>query len=121
MKLFPFFLSSFFFVGLATPVFAAGSVEAGKAKAAPCEACHEKKDGSPPLDSTYPRLAGQYADYLVHALEQYRSGERKNPIMNAMIREQLKLTSQDVADLAAYYSSLPGKLNDLPESSHSKK
>lgn len=113
------FVLPLFFLALSNLVSAAGNIEAGKTKATPCEACHEKKDGGPPLDTTYPRLAGQYADYLTHALEQYRSGERKNPIMNAMVRDQLKLTPQDIADLAAYYSSLPGKLNDL--SHHSTK
>jgi len=48
-------------------------------------------------------LAGQYADYLVHALKQYRSGERENALMAPWVSD---LSDADIADLAAYYSSL---------------
>ena len=44
-----------------------------------------------PVDPTYPKLAGQYADYLEKALRDYQSGGRKNPIM--ITRRQLLLLS----------------------------
>jgi cytochrome c553 len=89
---------------------AAGDAEAGKAKAAPCQACHAQ-DGNAGIDPQYPRLAGQYADYLAKALHEYKQGERKNPIMGGFAGT---LSDTDINDLAAYFSSLPGsKLTDL--------
>ena len=83
----------------------AGSAEAGKAKAAACAACHGA-DGNGAA-SIYPRLAGQHADYLLIALKRYKSGERQNPMMSAMVAP---LSEQDMENLAAYFSQLPGKL-----------
>jgi cytochrome c553 len=45
-----------------------------------CVACHGA-DGATTVGPEYPVLAGQYADYIVHALREYKSGKRKNPIM----------------------------------------
>lgn len=82
-----------------------GDVEAGRRKSAPCAACHAE-DGNSPV-AQYPRLAGQYEDYLRKALRDYRSGARKNPIMNGMAAN---LSEQDRADLAAFYASQPNGL-----------
>ena len=49
-----------------------------------CVACHGS-DGAKSLGPDYPILAGQYPDYLVHALQEYKSGKRKNPIMAGII------------------------------------
>lgn len=93
-----------------TPAFAKGDAEAGKAKAAPCQACHAQ-DGNAGIDPQYPRLAGQYADYLARALHEYKDGGRKNPIMAGFAGT---LSDQDIEDLAAYFSTLEGgKLTDL--------
>jgi cytochrome c553 len=93
----------------ATPAFAKGDIEAGKAKALPCQACHGA-DGNA-ADPQYPRLAGQYHDYLERALHEYKKGERKNPIM---VGFAAPLSDEDIANLAAYFASLPGsKLTDL--------
>jgi len=95
---------------LAGPAFAKGDVDAGKTKAAPCAACHGP-DGNAGIDPQYPRLAGQYADYLAHALHEYKKGERKNPIMGGFATT---LSDKDIEDLAAYFASLPeSKLTDL--------
>jgi len=95
---------------LAAPAFAAGDVDAGKAKAVTCQACHGA-DGNAGVDPQYPRLAGQYADYLARALHEYKSGERKNPIMAGFATT---LSDTDIQDLSAYFASLPGsKLTDL--------
>ena len=80
-----------------------GDPELGRMKSEPCQACHGA-DGKGILP-IYPVIAGQYADYLIHALEQYRSGERNNAIMMPMAAG---LSDDDIADLAAFYSSLPG-------------
>ena len=71
-----------------------------------CVACHGK-DGKTPSDPTYPKLAGQYADYLIKALNDYHTGARKNAIMAAIAKP---LTKSDMQNLAAYYASLPGPL-----------
>ena len=52
----------------------------------------------------YPKLAGQYPDYLAKALRDYKSGARKNPIMAGMAAG---LTQKDIDDLAEYYATLP--------------
>jgi cytochrome c553 len=82
---------------------AAGNPELGKAKSATCVACHgDDGRGTAP---NFPVLAGQYADYLVHALKQYRSGERNNALMAPMAAG---LSDDDIADLAAYYAAMRG-------------
>jgi cytochrome c553 len=52
----------------------------------------------------YPRLAGQYPDYLANALRDYKAGRRKNPIMAGMAAP---LTDKDIDDVAAYYAAQP--------------
>lgn len=89
---------------------AKGDADAGKAKAATCQACHAA-DGNAGVDPQYPRLAGQYADYIAKALREYKSDERKNPIMKGFSGT---LSDTDIDDVAAYFSSLQGsKLVDL--------
>ena len=97
----------------AGPVLAAkaGNAAAGKQKAAACGACHGA-DGNKTLDDTYPRLAGQYPDYLSKALHEYKSGKRKNPVMAGQAQA---LSDEDIADLAAYFGSLDGEIHDLSE------
>ena len=85
------------------PAYAGSNAEAGKAKSAPCAACHGA-DGNSPTPS-FPKLAGQHADYLYHSLKDYKSGKRKNPIMSGQVAN---LSTQDMKDLAAYYSKQKG-------------
>ena len=93
-----------------TSALAAGDAEAGKTKAAACAACHGP-DGNAGIDPQYPRLAGQYRDYLAKALHEYKAGDRKNPIMAGFAGT---LSDVDIEDLAAYFSSLQdSKLTDL--------
>ena len=87
---------------------AAGDIEAGKAKVVVCQACHGA-DGNP-TDPQYPRLAGQYHDYLARALHEYKSGERKNAIMAGFAAT---LSDQDIENVSSYFASLPSKLTDL--------
>lgn len=87
---------------------AEGNAAAGKTKAAACEACHGS-DGNG-IAPNYPALAGQYRDYLVQVLHEYKDGQRTNAIMNGMAAP---LSEQDIQDVAAYFSSLPSKLSDL--------
>ena len=96
---------------LSSVAMAAGSAQAGKEKAAACVACHGEADIS--AVPTFPNLAGQYEDYLYHALNSYKTGARNNAIM---IGISAGLSKQDMEDLAAYFASLQG-LNSygLPE------
>ena len=87
----------------------AGDPVAGQEKSAVCVACHGP-DGNSPI-AMNPRIAGQYADYLVHVLTEYRSGVRENAIMTGMAAS---LTDEDIADLAAWFSSQTG-LEILPD------
>lgn len=81
----------------------------GAATGQSCIDCHGT-DGNAPIDPSYPKLGGQYADYLAHALQGYRSGDRQNALMSSQARE---LSDQQVADLAAYFGSRPAELTDL--------
>lgn len=74
-----------------------------------CVDCHGA-DGNTPIDPSYPKLGGQYADYLAHALVAYRKGDRDNALMASQAQP---LDDQQIADLAAYFASRPGQLSDL--------
>lgn len=89
-------------------VFAA-DIEAGKAKSVVCQACHGP-DGNGIGDPQYPNLAGQYADYIAKALHDYKSGKRKNAIMAGFATT---LSDEDINNLAAYFASQTGPLDDL--------
>ena len=78
----------------------AGDAAAGKEKAKVCAACHGENGISQAPD--FPKLAGQHNDYLVRALNDYKSGVRKNPIMSGQVAN---LKKGDIDDLAAYFSS----------------
>jgi cytochrome c553 len=93
------------------PLAQAADIEAGKAKAAEvCAACHGANGVS--VSDTIPNLAAQRAAYLETQLRAFKDGTRKpqsqaNPaaIMNAMAA---LLSPAQIADVAAYFASLPG-------------
>ncbi len=79
--------------------------EAGKKKAAEvCAACHGP-EGDKPITPETPILAGQYTDYLEHALKAYKKGTRQNAMMSAMAQP---LTEAEIQDLALYFSRQHG-------------
>jgi cytochrome c553 len=81
----------------------AADIDAGKKKAQEvCAACHNL-DGISTVPE-YPKLAGQYPDYLAKALRDYKSGARKNAIMSGM---SAGLSAADIENVAAYFASLP--------------
>ena len=93
-----------YFSSIANETVAAGGTDtAGIEAAATCVACHGQNGIS--VSPNWPTLAGQYEDYLRHALDQYRDGTRKNPVMAQMAAP---LTDEDVRVLARYYASLEG-------------
>ena len=92
---------------LASTGAAAADVEAGKKKVQEvCAACHGI-DGAQPTVADYPKLAGQYPDYLAKALRDYKSGARKNAIMAGMAQG---LTEQDIENVSQYFYVQPGNL-----------
>lgn len=81
----------------------------GEATGQSCVDCHGP-EGNAPIDPSYPKLAGQYSDYLAQALQAYRSGAREHALMSAQAQG---LSDQQIADLAAYFGSREGELVDL--------
>ena len=100
------------FVGLlvgAMPVAAQDAKKKGEELAQQqCAACHGK-DFVTGIDPTYPKLAGQYQDYLEKVLRDYKSGARKNPIMNGIAKP---LTRDDIQNVSAYLAGLSGPLSN---------
>jgi len=84
----------------AAPAIAVGSTEAGQAKSATCVACHGVDGNS--VNPEWPSLAGQHPSYIERHLKYFRGGQRQNVLMSPMAAA---LTDQDIADLAAYFSS----------------
>src|SRR5690606_36752448 len=86
--------------------FAAGDADAGKSKATTCAACHGV-DGNSPAPS-FPKLAGLGEKYLLKQMQDVKAGDRKIPEMTGMLDN---LNDQDLADIAAYYSSQQRQLS----------
>jgi len=94
-----------------------GDAEAGKKLASTknattgqaCVDCHGA-EGNAPIDPTYPKLGGQYPDYLSHALLAYRKGDREHALMSSQAKD---LTDQQIADLGVYFSTVPSHIADL--------
>ena len=90
-------------MGLSLNAFAQNA-PAGEKKAAMCIGCH----GIPGYQASFPEIykvpmiAGQNAKYIAVALAQYKKGDRKHPTMRAIAAS---LSEQDMADLAAFYST----------------
>ncbi len=91
-----------FAVSVATTGYA-GDATAGKQKAQVCASCHGPNGLSP--TPNFPIIAGQYRDYIVRALKDYKSGARDNAIMKGFAAN---LSEQDMEDLAAWFSSQDG-------------
>lgn len=87
----------------ATVSTAAGDPDRGRLKAEPCMGCH----GIPSYTNVYPtyhvpKLGGQHPDYVVAALKAYKAGDRSHKTMQA---QAASLSEQDMADLAAFFST----------------
>ena len=83
-----------------TYLYAAGDVAAGKEKSVACGACHGG-DGNSEI-ANFPKLAGQNYKYLIKQMVDIQSGERSVPEMAGQLDTK---NEQDIADLAAYFSS----------------
>ena len=79
---------------------AAGDAVAGQAKVAVCAGCHGADGNS--VAPNFPKLAGQGERYLLKQLNAIKSGERQVLEMTGILTNS---TNQDMADMAAYFSS----------------
>lgn len=80
----------------------AGNPTKGQELAKSCAACHGDK-GISTAQAT-PSLAGQLPTYLYKQLQDYKNGDRQDPMMSGIAKS---LNQQDAADLAAWFASLP--------------
>ena len=82
---------------------AAGDAAAAKEKLSMCEGCHGIPGYRTAFPSAYhvPKLGGQHAEYIIKALEGYKSGTRSHPTMTALAKT---LSQKDIEDFAAYYA-----------------
>lgn len=88
-------------LALSGVAFAGGDITAGQQKAVLCGSCH----GMNGLGmGNNPPLAGMVPERMTELLQQYQSGQLVNPMMNQMVGG---LSAEDMANLAAYYESLP--------------
>jgi cytochrome c553 len=97
-----------------------------KAKVAACEACHGKNFNNT-TDPANPRLAGQYADYLLVSLKAYMTDNnprmgRTSAVMRGMVMQEADgkkkptFSNAELKQLAEYLSGLPGELKTVPQS-----
>jgi cytochrome c553 len=82
-----------------------------------CASCHGDSFNKP-IDPSYPKIAGQYNDYLFVALKAYKiEGNtqigRGNAIMGGIAKQ---FTNAELKELANYMGKLPGELKTVPES-----
>lgn len=89
---------------IAQPAMAQGDYRRGLEKSQVCQSCHGRS-GAESLMESYPILAGQHEDYLIHSLRSYRDGGRTNAVMQGFAAN---LSDQDIADLAAWYARQDG-------------
>ncbi|MCX9156129.1 cytochrome c [Niveibacterium sp. 24ML] len=81
-----------------------GNPDAGRKKVAMCLGCHGIADYKTTFPTVYhvPKLGGQHPEYLVRALQAYKSGERSHPSMKGLAEA---LSDQDMADIAAFFGA----------------
>jgi cytochrome c553 len=89
---------------------------AGLMQKAACVSCHGA-NLSKPIDPTYPKIAGQNADYVFVALKAYKSENnpsvgRSNAVMGAIAKQ---FSNSELKALAGYVGSLDGELKTVPE------
>jgi cytochrome c553 len=81
-----------------------------------CVSCHGANFNKP-IDPSYPKVAGQHADYLFVALKSYKfegndNVGRANPIMGGIAKQ---FSNAELKQIADYLASLPGELRTVPE------
>lgn len=101
----------------------AGNIAKGAelAKKGACASCHGEGLNKP-IDASYPKIAGQYEDYLYFSLKAYKADiaathGRNNAVMRGIVAQ---FSLSELKDLAAYTASLPGDLKVVPQSKFRK-
>jgi cytochrome c553 len=89
-----------------------GSIDAGKARALTCTACHGPEGNS--VNPSWPNIAGQSADYLLAQLKAFKEGHRVDPLMSS---QAMLLSDEDMANLAVYFESLPAAAQAIADES----
>ena len=97
-------------LALAAATAAAQDVEAGRAKAQACAACHGADGNGNTAMPEVPSLAGQTWRYLYIQLRDFKEGRRSNPLMSPMAAP---LSREDMINIANFYASLPLKPQDF--------
>ncbi len=87
--------------GTAHDPYTGGSIESGATKAAACGACHGP-GGNGAISPQWPKLAGQSAAFTVKQLKAFKSGQRKDPVMQAQVAN---LSDADMDDLGAFFAA----------------
>ena len=98
--------AAFFLFAVPDDCLATGDAVAGRNKAQPCLTCH--RIDNVVLGEKTPIISGQYQDYLMKSLSDYRSGARKHQVMNELATN---LSDKDIEDISAYYSGLESRLS----------
>lgn len=93
-------------------VLAEGNAQAGKEKAATCAACHGASGNESVLPNV-PKLGGQGERYLLKQLHEIKADMRKVPLMAGIVGP---MNEQDLADVAAYFASLPAPVGAVEKS-----
>ncbi|NZA28033.1 c-type cytochrome [Luteimonas sp. SJ-92] len=81
-----------------------GSVDNGRMLTYTCQGCHgiaNYKNAYP--NFRVPKIGGQSQEYMINALNEYKRGTRRHPTMEAQAQS---FSDQDIADIAAFLSSL---------------
>ncbi|QNP47812.1 c-type cytochrome [Diaphorobacter aerolatus] len=91
-----------------------GDAKAGEGKIAMCIGCHGIVGYQATFPEVYrvPMISGQSAKYIVTALTEYKKGERKHPTMRGIADS---LSEQDMADVAAFYSTHTRDAKPVPD------
>jgi cytochrome c553 len=92
------------FANVAVAADIVGNAKAAETKVAQCIGCHAIPGYKTVYPEVYqvPKLGGQSAKYIISALNAYKKGDRKHQSMRGIAAS---LSEQDMADLAAYYST----------------
>lgn len=102
-------LSIAFLLTTSALVYAEGNISAGQTKAVNCTSCHGENGNS--MIPSFPKLAGQHANYLTAQLLALKKGARNAPMMAPLA---MALDDDSIKDIAAYYASQTITPNQLP-------
>lgn len=86
-----------------------------------CASCHGEGMNKP-IDASYPKLAGQHADYLLVALKAYKNSHnnvigRGNPIMTGQVQQ---FSVAELKTMSKYIGNLGGDLKTVPQAALKK-